>query len=1074
MRLNSFTRLSVCTAFLAGTVFAVSPPEAPLPASTPAAPPPSTNVQDYAQGFRAFLKMGLPDTSKATYVKLDSEGGMQDQAMISGLYEVQLSGNAWLVSENKDDKSVLVTLSGRTLNLLDQKTFMKKQEAESRSNAAARASGGAGGNRVYFGGRIHARGMGAETGTWTPVDLSRDLAKATAFVDKKVAAKSAGGRNMRYDSFARTDGPAGALFLLATFAWQNGKTNEANLLVNRLFTMLGDSRKVIVGALNIMADSQLAAAGDTFRRTRDWNAYAAEVGNLVKKYPAGWRQAGAAKLLAERLQARAAMKEVPAIAGEGLGDEDRQLAVALVTETNAPAMMMMNMWGGQLWILPPQKAARLMMGASAKDESTIGRIVARSVKSLPLLIALASDETLCLLGRADVGMGSSHVYYSSGDSGQSDEERIQAIYDQMDRPLTRGEIARMLLTPLCRREPGSDDGMSGAGDGTPERIVEGVKPVYVEIKSLEPAALPKYFLEKGDANQKQAAVGYMLQDNIESNAAVIEAYLLTPPSDDPHNMMLYMGGGLAQQYVQKRGEKAAEFVEKYAALRQKVELPAGMADNEDYAKEMKKQAAREIKTLRALVKKQDLSKAIADLASAGDENEAMMMAYTTLSRQKPSVAIPAMLAIAVKATNLTVRARILQQMPSMRYSGVQETMESGDLGGTEEEVEAAMNNLANKNKLNIGTNAADWKILLADTRAMPGQGWYGSENADWTIGDLAASSIEVLYGDMKATEMFGRRPGADIVRPESMLKITRARALARLEGKAEEDLPKYPSADDVTADRRKAIEAEAVKASPAEMKALIAKLTDAETICFGELLAENPAVKKAMAPLSRIIGTVKIAIDFPAEDAARLKKLEGTAVSTNALAEMRELCKRQLSAGKAVIVSLSSAGLGRGLKLDVKAMDSTTQRMYGGGYEYMFRSMGGGRKGVVVGALHSGQNYGSGTWIVELPAPAATAGVTGTVATATGAVAVVSAAADDASDQIESFSSHFESQQEQFETAAETFCKPDEPLAGSVGVTFTGMLPVDKKDEKKKEKPTSDDEEDDDGEETMSEDMLIE
>lgn len=1070
MRLNSFTRLAVCIAFLSGTVFAVPPPEAAPQASTSVATPPSTNVQDYAQGFRAFLKMGLPDTSKATYVKLESADGMQDQAMISGLYEVQLSGNAWLVSENKDDKSVLVTLSGRTLNLLDQKTFMKKQEAEARTNAAARASGGA---RVHFGGRMRARGLGAETGTWTPVDLSRDLAKATAFVDKKIAAKSAGGRNMRYDSFARTDGPAGALFLLATYAWQNGKTNEANLLVNRLFTMLGDSRKVIVGGLNIMADSQLSSAGDTFRRTRDWNAYAAEVGSLVKKYPTGWRQAGAAKLLAERLQARAAMKEGPALAGEGLGDEDRQLAAALVTETNAPVMMM-NMWGGQLWVLPPQKSARFMMGPSAKDESTIGRIVARGVKSLPLLIALASDETLCLLGRNDVGMGSHQVHYSSGDSGQSDEDRIRAIYDQMDRPLTRGEIARMLLTPLCRRDPGSDDGMPGAGDGTAERIVEGVKPLYAEIKSLEPAALPRYFLEKGDANQKQAAVGYMLQDNVESNAAVIEAYLLTPPSDDPHNMMLYMGGGLAQQYVQKRGEKAAEFVEKYAALRQKVELPAGMADNEDYVKEMKKQAAREIKTLRALVKKQDLSKAIADLAGAGDENEAMMMAYTTLSRQKPSVAIPAMLAIAVKTTNLTVRARVLQQMPAMRYSGMEETMESGDFSGTEEEVEAAMNDLANKNKLNIGTNAAEWKILLADTRAMPGQNWYGAGAGEWTIGDLAASSIETLYGDMKAMEKYARMSGVDSVRPESMLKITRARAIARLEGKAEEDLPKYPSADDVTADRRKAIEADAVKASPAEMKALLAKLTDAETMYFGELQGENPAVRKAMAPLSRIIGTVKTPADLPAEDAARLRKLEGTAVSTNALAEMRELCKRQLIAGKAVAVSLSSAGLGSGLKLEVKAMDSATQRMYGGGYEHMFRSMGGGRKGMVSGALHSGHNYGSGMWIVDLPALAATGGATGVVAGVTGAVAVVSAPDEDASDRIESFSSHFESQQEQFETASETFCKPDEPLAGSVGVTFTGMLPADKKDEKKKEKPASDDEEDDDGEDTMDEGMIIE
>lgn len=1047
----SLLSLVITSLLVAGAARGVPPP--PATASAPqatVAAPASTNLQDFSQGFRAFLKLGLPDTSKARYVKLESYGGFQDHGLLQGLYEVQLSGNAWLISENKDDRSVLVSGTGRTLNLLDQKTVMKKQEAEARSNATARASGGKTGERVVV--SHFSRGMNAwaESGSWTPADLSRDLAKATAFVEKKIKAKSAGGREMRYDSFLRSDGPAGSLFLLAAFAWQNGKVDEANLLVNRLFELLGNSRKVIVGALNIVADSQLAATTDAFRTSGDWTAYHAAVSDLVKKYPTGWRQAGAAKLLADRLQARAALKDPPPVAGEGLDDEDRKLAAALVSETNAPTATM-SMWGGQLWILPPPRTARPAGMAGTKDETAIGRIVARGVKSIPLLIALASDNTLCPLRRNEVGLS---VYQSySEDSRQSDAERAEALYSMMDRPLTRGEIARSLLTPLCRRDENAEQAMFGRG-GAEEFSTDGVKEMYAAIKSLDAAALPKYFLEKGDPNQKQAAVGYMLQNDVESNAPVIEAFLLTPPSDESGQMMMYMGGGMAQQYVQKRGDKAADFVEKYAAMRQKVELPAGMADNEDYVKEMKKQAEREIKSLRAMVKKQDLAQAISELANAGNENEAMMTAYTTLSKQKPEVAVPALLSVAVKTTNAAVRARILQQMPMLRYSGMQESMEESMAAGAEVDGEAVMRNFANKNRLNIGTNAADWKLLLADTRAMPAQGLFGMPGGEWTIADVAASSIEALYGDITAMEQFGRRPGVGNLKPEIMFKITRDRAAARLEGKAEEQLPKYPTADDVPAERRKAIEAEAVKAKPAEMKALLAKLTDAETLYFAELESENADVRKATAPLSRIIGSVKTPADLPAEEAAKLRKLEGAAVSTNAIAEMREVCRRQLAAGKAVTVTLSSAGLGRGLNLAVAAVDQATQRMYGRSYTSMFKMMGGGRKGMITGSVQDGHNYGHGMWIVDLPA-------------ATNAAAAAGArtpADDDASDRIESFTSHFATQQEQFETAVEAFCKTDDPLAGGASVSFSGTLPDEPKEKPKAAAGDGNDEEDDEPE----------
>jgi len=273
-----------------------------------------------------------------------------------------------------------------------------------------------------------------------------------------------------------------------------------------------------------------------------------------------------------------------------------------------------------------------------------------------------------------------------------------------------------------------------------------------------------------------------------------------------------------------------------------------------------------------------------------------------------------------------------------------------------------------------------------------------------------------------------------------MMKITRDRAAARLAGKPEDQLPKMPSAEDVTAERRKAIEADVLKAAPAALGPVLNKLTDAEGLYLAELAGEKEAVMKALAPLSRRIVSVKTTPALPAADAVRLQKLSGTAVSTNVIAEMREVCKRQLARGAAVAVTLSSGGLGKGLSLDVTPVDEAAQGRYVPVYRSLLSGKGGKSKGMITGMLRSGENYGHGMWLVDVPAAAAP----------TGTVAAASADNDDSSeDRLDSIERSLESQQEQFEAAAETFCAPDVALGLSTSVSFTGMMPPKPKDKKK-------------------------
>jgi hypothetical protein len=956
-----------------------------------AAAPAATAAQDYSLGFKAFVRMGVPDTAKAEYVGLTRYGGGGFSPGLFAFHEIKLSGNAWLLAENKDGKNVFVTSEGQRREVYDRKTFTAKK-------------------------RVGAKDF-EEMGQWKSADLARDLAKASEFLDKKIKAKESGDRSARYDSFSRSDEGPGTLFLFAVFAWQNGRVQEANELAGKLFALAGDSRKVIVAALNVFADGQLDAANEAFRKDRDWKAYRETVAGLLKSYTAGWRKAGAVRMLAERLEARAGMAQPPPVSGEGLGEEDQKLAAALALEPPEEGRDALN----AAWLFPRSKSARDEAPADA-----VGRIRARGLKSVPLLLALAADETLCPVHRDELGGG--RIYYSSSsDSRESPEELARKLYDQMDRPMTRGEIACALLRTLCAED---EEGRRGDEAPLPEETAAAARKVYDAVKTLPPEALAGHFLKNGSQGQKESAINYLAESDADAHAEAIEAFLLEPPAENNRH---FFGGGsdnaLVHLYVEKRGEKAAAFVEKYAEARKKVEPPSGLGDNEQYVKEMAKQAEREIATLRAMVKKADLAEVVAAMVASEEGGDDFGAVFTALRRVSAAQALPALLSAAVQTTNAAARARVLQTLPMLSLAGGAGEMEAAmENAATPEAMEEAIKKIAEKNKQSVGTNAASWKVLLADTRAAPERNAFFAGFDDYTvkIGDLAAQAVESLYGGDPMAGFSGGREHRENLRAELQMEILRARAAARLEGKDEGQLPGWPSADDVGAERRKAIDASVVKAADAAaLAAALDALNDAETLYLAEAAEANPAVQKALAPLSRRIVSVAADPVLAPEDAARLAAFKGAALSTNLVAAMREVCARQVSLGKPVSVGLSSGGLGRGLALNVKPLDEMAQRQFSG------FALGGEKKpqGLVTGLLRGGGgDYTHCMWPVELPAAAAPVGA---------------AAADEEEDDDlpGSFAEMFEGEQERFGQAAAEFCASEKALGRETTVLFVGALP---------------------------------
>lgn len=979
------------------------------------APPASaaTKARDYSQGFRAFLRMGLPDTSKATYVQLDRQRPGMFGPKDYSLREVQLRGNAWLLEEDKSATSTLLTTSGVVLELFDAQAHRKRLEAAGDRRDGFRAAGGMAG-RPYV-----------PTGSWRPRDLGRDLDKALDFVAKKLEAKAAGRPELRYDAFMRSDEGPGTLFLLAVLAWQNGREAKANALAGRLFELAGDSRKVILGAMNVMADAQLAATATSFRITGDWKAYQAAVAALLEKYPVGWRKAGAARLLLDRLQKRASMTAPPPVTGEGLDDEDRALAVALAMENDSAAFYGHS---SALWFLSPSGSAR----RGDETAGVVGRIQARGLQSIPLLLALARDETLCPRFRSDIGMPIRHTSWGR-ETEQREEERTRTYYREMDRPLTRGEIARHLLEPLCRRADSGQRRWHNEGERSPEEVVASARETYRAIRELPRVEQAAYFLKNGDSPQQQAAIGFLMEDDIEKHAPRIEDFLLTPPADRTEIVYGGYGGGPVMRYVQKRGEKAADFVERYAAMRRNIERPAGMASEKSVAEQMRKALDQELATLRALVRKPDLSEAIDALVTAGKgEDRELMAPFLMLGRLPAKTVAPALLKAAVESTNVTVRSRILRMMPMLRFAGMEEKMQQGM--ESEKDVEAAMMALSAQNQASIGTNAAAWKILLNDPRPAVASGFWFAGAQNLTLADLAATAMETLYGAASAMDLYGGRNGENLP-TEVMMRVLRARAMARLERTPEAELPQWPSAEDVPEERRAAIVAAVTQAAPADLPKRLEEFSAAENLYLAQVVEEDAAVGKALAGPSRRIASVRVDAALPDAAAARLKELEGAAVTTNAIAAMRACCMQRLADGEAFSIRLTSAGVGRGLGLVAQSFDAAGQG--GMGYSNFIGPIN--RKatkprGLVWGMLRGGEDrFAQATWLVQLSPEVFPDGAA--------AEKAGGGDMDDEEEIEERMMRRFEKQQEAFAEAAQAFCGGEEPLSGNASISFVGMLP---------------------------------
>ncbi len=848
---------------------------------------------DYSSGFRKFHTLGLPSVEGGKYVKLEVYAPGSQGMWLHMFRELNLAGNAWMIEENKEGTSRFVTPDGRTIEAYDLNFLQKLRIEESKKEGGGKK--GPSGRAAKF-----MQPQDQRTGAkWKEADEAKDLEKILKQLNEDKDKN-------RYDRMEHMTGGYGAVMLLAIQYHSRGHTNEANRIVEKIFERAGVRQKVIMQALNALADAKYDEIINAFFKdeNQSWEQFAGELGQHTKRFAVGWQKALAAKRLADNVLKRAAQTAPPEPAGEGLADEDRTLALDLAemkTDKTRPQYFGYGYDSGCQWLLyadARKKLRETQMKNLGLDEpiadSAVDKILDRGMRSMPLLLALLKDDYMLRMDLSQI----THNYYGYSSYYGADEiseERISQMYDSMRRPVTRSDIAAHVLRGIVPRS----DEMSNLNTGDRDALHDACSEWYKANKDKTPIELAKIYMNEGDSSQKQIAMGYIMKRGEENDRKALEAKLLEFNEED-----LFSNSHMIQQYVTQRGPDGAEFVAQFEKKLNelKEDNASEMFNDENFVTQMNTT----LDSLKKLVSAEPLETMLEKL-HAGETTweESGQQVYQRLGRKKNREALTILLENALKAKDPRLSGNLLTATSGIgmnRYGGYNVFAE---LESEPEEKEGS---------LEISEHAELWKKLLADKRAMEAGGFRSAVPV--TLGQLAAWMIESLYDEER-----GRSAGqVGGLIGDRMYPILFARAEARLEGKKGEDLPAYPSADNVGEERRKQIVDQISGVKGAALDELVGKLALDELLALAVKSQDNEELNKAMAPLANRI----VKVHGETKDKAALdthQSLVGKQLSKAAVDQVRLLCEETIKKGNILVCTVMRQPALAGTVLHVREIE---------------------------------------------------------------------------------------------------------------------------------------------------------
>ncbi len=890
--------------------------QAPAPAAIP----------DYSGGIAKFLQLGLPDVKDAKYINIENGYGFYDRSGILDDSEIKLTGNAWLLKDKGNGRVEVLVESLKVVELLEPKTYEaeQKKRMEARMKAMQKKATDQDEDEdeedeesIMLNERI----MG---GKWKEADLKKDLA---TILEKLTKQKDEDEFSFRFSQ------SVGKTFLFAAHASQKGYKNEANQIIDLLFKKSGDNRKVLGRAMSELADAQYAAVYVDFTKAGDWAAYLKGMDALLAKYPAIWRDRPVVQKVADLVRKQQAASAPPEITGEGLTDEDRQLAKELGQYREG--LRSQNNFSSLNWLITPAPKVQ-----PKQKLDPLQRIAARGSKSIPLLAALLKDTHLVRLSGNDYN---SYSYFSSSDDDAMTEEEINNRFENFSRPRTRGELAKAMLEELVSKQ---DERFDSRPD--PDEIGKRAMAWYAKNKDKSPSELQRAFLAEGDENAQRTALWSLMNSKDANDQKAVEEYLLKPDK-------IAENISVVVNYASQQGVKAKPLIEKYLAKAKALTslIPASRLEHADdrMRKVMEKQARDQLATLENLLSDKKAAALLDEYATSdrkwtsAEWNKVDDVLWSKLREESSDQVITLLLEASLKTKDDFFAWTMLQSVGRARYyasaRGQDPTVRPPKL-----------------EPLKLEKHAELWKKVLQQKRELPAvYRVYGRDMPSYT--ETAGAIIESLYGD-EASQQRNYQLSQTLGTKVFAVYLTRAEA--RLAGK---ELPPFPDKSRVTEARKAEIKKQLEDAGVETLGATLAKLSLDEQLTLADIVGADAKLNQKLAPGSHIITEVS----FPANREGLKKLAESNkgkplnrALLEGLVAEAQKLMPQKV----APMVQIRRAEPLGGVKLSISEPDLSEMNRYGYG--------GNRQQGMITAQLacmdSENRINSHAQWVVTLPAPA--------------------------------------------------------------------------------------------------------
>lgn len=606
-------------------------------------------------------------------------------------------------------------------------------------------------------------------------------------------------------------------FILACQAYRNGHKAEANELLATLFRLAPAPEELVDNVISSMADARLELVTQKFQQSKDWKAYHQDLTELQKTFSRGWPHRYALAILIPKVEKRALGNTPPMPKLEGINFTPQVAQILKQTATDGQQISFPNEQnyyygeeqGSPIWLLDEDKKHN-------PSDPPFQQLTQLGMDGFIGLTSLLDDDTLVLVDRGRSYYRSSRSYYSSY-SDTSEIQLAEQLYASMDRPMSRGEIAKAYIKQ-CVPEltPNSYDSDTDYSNEDIKAMALAFWRSHKDDKQLD---LLKYYLGSGNPKVVSTVARSLLNKNTPEGYSLFENAILA--SSTPS---LYANE--VKSYVLKRRQQSKEFLERYKKNLISELGPDKTDSYENNGQYMVMQdggAEKFIEKLMRFTENLKPSQLLVRLSRADDNTEETLEMLGAALEGKPIGEFRAKFAYAAAKGDDAKAEKILSFLYQQDLSA---TADDGQ--NKEQDAKAGFHPPMSD------FETQDWLNLLDRTAKSAGRDEYSGDV--YSISQLAGLLVESIADPDYDDELFDNL--YTIIGSDASYQIYVTRSKARLKG---ETIPPLPSKDDVSEDRQKELIAQLKASDAAKVLEILDRMSVSERLVFADYLENNDA-----------------------------------------------------------------------------------------------------------------------------------------------------------------------------------------------------------------------------------------